>query len=565
MLKILIGLPLHIQILIALVLGTAVGLVSNPGETTLPDATVTVEQKEQGGAVVIREADLNGETLFLDEITSDEKSSSTTEEKFSRRWPALAQMFDEKKQNGSLELEVSNRRIRFTEDSKGIHATYTRQYGEKSVVSRRNFTSGEAIRESFPEWKPIFDEFSSSVSATVMWVAKTVGDLFLRLLKMITIPLIVSSLITGVTGLGNTSNLGSMFGRTLLYYFCTSVLAITVGILVVNIVNPGIGAELPGGGEGVLSGENESLSGIFLGLIEKMIPSNPVQSLVAADFLSIITFSILFAVCILLVGGEAGKRLADFFQAFFEVMMRMTMAIIALAPIGVFAFMVYATASQGVEVFGTLAWYMLAVALALGVHACVTLPLILYFIARRSPLEYARALSPALMTAFSTASSNGTLPLTITCVEKRAGVPNRVSSFVLPLGATINMDGTALYEAVAVLFIAQATPGFDMTLTSQILVAVTALLASVGAAGIPHAGLVMMAIVLQAVGLPLEAQGIIIAVDRVLDMFRTTVNVWSDSCGCAVVQRFDKAESPASGSDSETTPANSPVATDASA
>jgi len=156
-------------------------------------------------------------------------------------------------------------------------------------------------------------------------------------------------------------------------------------------------------------------------------------------------------------------------------------------------------------------------------------------------------MSPALMTAFSTASSNGTLPLTITCVEERAGISNRISSFVLPLGATINMDGTALYEVIAVLFIAQATaasdPSMQLTLTVQITVAITALLASVGAAGIPHAGLVMMAIVLQAVGLPLETQGIIIAVDRVLDMCRTSVNVWSDSCGCVVLARFDRADS----------------------
>lgn len=549
-----LSLPLHVQILIALVLGTVIGLIFNPGEKLLDDATVTVQQSEKNGPVVIREVGAGDKTLFLEEIKSDKDEQTKVDEKFSRRWPSLAKLFRERQQNGELKLDVSNRRLRFSEDAKGIHATYTRQYGLNSVVSRRNFESGEQISQNFPEWKPVFDDFTSSASAKVMWISKTLGDLFLRLLKMITIPLIVSSLITGVTGLGNTSNLGSMFGRTMLYYVCTSVLAITTGIFMVNLISPGVGAELPGGGEGVLSGNNESLSGIFLGLVEKMIPSNPVQSLVAADFLSIITFSILFGVCILLVGGESAKRLGNFFNAFFEVMMRMTMAIIALAPIGVFAFMVYATASQGVEVFGTLAWYMIAVASALAVHACVILPLILYFVARRSPLEYARALSPALMTAFSTASSNGTLPLTMTCVEKRAGVSNKVSSFVLPLGATINMDGTALYEAVAVLFIAQATPGFDMSLTSQILVAVTALLASVGAAGIPHAGLVMMAIVLQAVGLPLEAQGIIIAVDRVLDMCRTTVNVWSDSCGCAVVQRFDQSVDSAEAVPADATP-----------
>ena len=182
----------------------------------------------------------------------------------------------------------------------------------------------------------------------------------------------------------------------------------------------------------------------------------------------------------------------------------------------------------------------MTVFLALLVHAVVVLPLILKFVAKRNPWDYAKAISPALLTAFSTASSNGTLPLTMSAVEERAGVSRRVGAFVLPLGATINMDGTALYEAVAVLFIAQASSNFELALDQQLIVAVTALLASVGAAGIPHAGLVMMAIVLQAVGLPLEAQGVILAVDRVLDMCRTSVNVWSDACGCAVVDRFDE-------------------------
>ena len=184
---------------------------------------------------------------------------------------------------------------------------------------------------------------------------------------------------------------------------------------------------------------------------------------------------------------------------------------------------------------------MVAVALALGFHAVVTLPAIVWFFARRNPLAYAKAMSPALLTAFSSASSNGTLPLTLSCVEHRAGVRNRTASFVLPLGATINMDGTALYEAVAVLFIAQLHFGEMLPLSQQIVVAITALLASVGAAGIPHAGLVMMAIILQAVGLPAESQGIILAVDRILDMMRTSVNVWSDSCGCAVVDALEEA------------------------
>jgi Na+/H+-dicarboxylate symporter len=192
--------------------------------------------------------------------------------------------------------------------------------------------------------------------------------------------------------------------------------------------------------------------------------------------------------------------------------------------------MFFATATQGLGVFGKLGMYMLTVALALFIHAVIVLPLIVRFVAKRSRWQFAKAMSPALLTAFSSASSNATLPITLASVEQRAGVSNRVSSFVLPLGATVNMDGTALYEVVAVLFIANLTPGVDLSLSQQVIVAITALLASIGAAGIPHAGLVMMVIILQAVGLPTEAQGLIIAVDRLLDMARTSVNVWSDAC-----------------------------------
>jgi Na+/H+-dicarboxylate symporter len=210
--------------------------------------------------------------------------------------------------------------------------------------------------------------------------------------------------------------------------------------------------------------------------------------------------------------------------------------------------MLYASAGKGLEVFRALGWYALTVAIGLSIHAFISLPLILMLLARRSPWAYFQAMSPALLTAFSTASSNGTLPLTLTCVEERAGITNRISSFVLPLGATINMDGTALYEAVAVLFIAQVS-GHELGVGQQVVVAITALLASVGAAGIPHAGTVMMVVVLSAVGLSVEYVGLILAVDRVLDMFRTSINVWSDSTACAVVERFEGNPSGADGRD----------------
>ncbi|RMF40291.1 MAG: dicarboxylate/amino acid:cation symporter, partial [Planctomycetota bacterium] len=247
---------------------------------------------------------------------------------------------------------------------------------------------------------------------------------------------------------------------------------------------------------------------------------------------------ILFSICALSVGGATLRRFDQLANDGFGVMMRLTMAIIQLAPYGVALLMFYVTATQGFAVFRALGWYLITVSSGLLFHAVITLPLLLLLFARRNPLHFFQAMAPALLTAFSSASSNATLPLTLTCVEKRAGVRNSTSGFVLPLGATINMDGTALYEAVAVLFIGQLYYGASFGLGQQIAVAITALLASVGAAGIPHAGLVMMAIVLQAVDLPIEFQGIILAVDRVLDMMRTAVNVWSDSCGAAVIDRW---------------------------
>ncbi|MDA1038967.1 MAG: dicarboxylate/amino acid:cation symporter, partial [Planctomycetota bacterium] len=284
------------------------------------------------------------------------------------------------------------------------------------------------------------------------------------------------------------------------------------------------------------------LGDVLFSQVEAMIPENPFAALVEPNFLSIIAFTIAFSIFAMLVGGEVAAAVRRAAETGFAVMMAMTTAIIRLAPVGVFFLVAYVTATQGLSVFRSLAWYMLAVAIALAVHAAVTLPAIVWLVSRRSPAAFAQAMSPALLTAFSSASSNGTLPLTLSCVEHRAGIRNRTASFVLPLGATINMDGTALYEAVAVLFIAQLHFGENLPLVQQVVVCVTALLASVGAAGIPHAGLVMMAIILQAVGLPAESQGIILAVDRVLDMMRTAVNVWSDSCGCAVVDAWEDRE-----------------------
>jgi Na+/H+-dicarboxylate symporter len=268
-----------------------------------------------------------------------------------------------------------------------------------------------------------------------------------------------------------------------------------------------------------------------------LIPKNPFAAATQGDMLPVIFFALLIGVFISVAEHNEGSKDASvvrrFFSGLFDVMMQMTLFVVKFAPIGVFGFTLYAAAGKGPAAFQVLGWYVLTVFIALVIHATITLPLILKLRTGRSPIAYARTLITALITAFSTASSNGTLPLTMENVE-RAGVRPQVTSFVLPLGATINMDGTALYEAVAVLFIAQVY-GIDLSLTQQALVAFTALLASIGAAGIPHAGMVMMVVVLNAVGLPTSAVALILAVDRILDMCRTTVNVWSDSIAAAVV------------------------------
>ncbi len=372
------------------------------------------------------------------------------------------------------------------------------------------------------------------------------GTVFLRSLQMVVVPLIVCSLITGVSAMGDLNRLGKVGVRTFAYYVATSLLAITTGIFMVNLIQPGQGADLlaSNGGHGTAAAlpkvveADRSMGAILWDQLLRMIPQNPIAAASDGDMLPIIFFSLLLGVFIGLTGGESGQLLRRFFRAGFDVMMRMTLFVIRIAPIGVFGFMLDAAADKGLSVFASLAWYMVTVFSALCVHALVTLPLLILLMGRRSPFGFAKDMAPALLTAFSTASSNATLPLTMTCIESRAGVQQRISSFVLPLGATVNMDGTALYEAVAVLFIAQAF-GMDLTLAQQVVVAFTALLASIGAAGIPHAGTVMMVVVLHAVGLPASAVGLVLAVDRWLDMCRTAVNVWSDSTAAAVIQRYD--------------------------
>jgi len=527
--------PLHWQILVAMIVGSLIGVAANTGDQPITDP-VQVRVARDGDTIRVNEfTNVDETTLELFSATFD-SSGSRLDNAFPSLATALAEIPDDQNE---LLMDVGNPRVRAISTMAGYSIVWQRSHNGVPAISRLSAKHPGGFSSYWNKW--IGDQQNDG-KTPVISIAKSVGDLFLRLLKMVTVPLILTSLITGVTGLGSQGRFGSMFGKTLVYYLVTSFLAISTGLLLVNLIGPGVGATLPGGGE-VVHAADKSLTEVIYEQILRLIPTNPFAAIANGEFLSLISFAIMLGMFINFVGGDHGRRLSELFESAFAVMLKMTGWVISLAPIGVCAFMIYATATQGTDVFATLAKYMLTVFLALVFHAVVTLPVIVFVFARRNPLAFFSSMSPALLTAFSTASSNATLPLTISCVEDRAGVSNRTSSFVLPLGATINMDGTALYEVVAVLFIAQAMPGIELSFVQQVTVAFTALIASVGAAGIPHAGLVMMAIVLQAVGLPVEAQGIIIAVDRVLDMCRTSVNVWSDSCGCAVIDRMTATKS----------------------
>jgi len=363
------------------------------------------------------------------------------------------------------------------------------------------------------------------------------GTIFLRALKMVIIPLVLSSIISGVTNIGNAENLGRLGIKTISYYVLTSTLAIVTGLVLVNIFKPGVGADLNLSKEVDLAVEGGSLRDTLINIIPENIFSVFSDN---SQMLSVIFFAILFGFFITQSPGKSKKLLTDFFNAAFDVMMKVTLFIIKFTPLGIFGLVAEKVAEQDdlgalVESMGM---YMLVVIMALSVHALITLPTITRVIGKVNPWKHFLALRTPVITAFSTSSSNATLPLTIQAVEENDGVSNKISSFTLPLGATINMDGTALYECVAVMFIAQAY-GIDLSLGQQIIVVITALLASIGAAGIPMAGLVMITIILTAVGLPLEGVGLILAVDRILDMFRTATNVWSDSCGAVIIAKSE--------------------------
>ncbi len=374
--------------------------------------------------------------------------------------------------------------------------------------------------------------FFGDAMASIGWL----GDFFLDALKMLIVPLIIAAVITGIASIGDPRQLKKVGGFTVFYYFCTTGIAVFLGLVVVNLIEPGAGIQevsdvIP---ETVA---NKQETG-FVEIIRSLIGSNIIASAANNKLLEVIVFSLLFAVALSTL-GERGRPVLHFFDGLNEIMMKLVIWVMYFAPIGIFALIAAKLGSTG---GGEAFWgeikavgkYMLAVIVGLTVHFCVLLGIL--FVVTKRGRAFFLSISKALVTAFGTASSSATLPLTMECAIN-AGVDKRSVKFVLPLGATVNMDGTALYEAIAVMFIAQAY-GMSMSASDQIVIFITATLAAIGAAGIPSAGLVTMVIVLTAVNLPLEGIGLLLAVDWFLDRIRTTINVWGDSVGTAVIDKL---------------------------
>ena len=399
----------------------------------------------------------------------------------------------------------------------------------------------------------------TAIGDGVLSVFDFVGGLFLNALKMIVVPLILSTIVLGIANMAGQDSFGRVGAKTVGLYLITGILAIISGLFFVNVIGPGftehadkLVADL-GDTSAIMERVEGRSTADLIGIIERAIPANIFQAAAETQLLALIFVGVVFGFFMSKLQGSIAETMTNFWTGVHDVMIMITMWIMRFAPLGVLALVGKVFINSGWEAFQPLLMFVVTVLLALAVHFAVVLPLLLKFVAGVNPIAYYAKVSRAQLTAFSTASSSATLPVTIRSAES-AGVSNKVTSFVLPLGATVNMDGTALYECVVVIFIAQilaTTSGVEFTITQQITVVILALLTSIGVAGVPAASLVAITLILTAVGLPMELIGIVLAVDRILDMCRTAVNVTSDLSITAIIAQSEGDNIEAANEDAE--------------
>lgn len=377
----------------------------------------------------------------------------------------------------------------------------------------------------------------ASVFGTTFYSAiDLIGTIFLNALTLVVVPLVSSSIITGISRVGSEGNFGRLGAKMVFFYLATSLMAILIGLFFVNIIHPGNEQMIANHLEEQLTLKGNLATHppySFAQVLISIVPSNILAAFSKSEMLGLIFFSVLFGYALSKIDQATGATVQNFFKGIFEAMIQFTHLIMKFLPFGVFCLVAKASMMSGSQSIKGISLFFCAVLLGLLVFVFIGLPLMLKCIAKVSPVRHFKAMAPALVTAFSTSSSSASLPVTMDCVEKRVGVSNRICSLIIPLGTSINMSGSALYECVAAMFVAQAY-GIDLNFSTQFFIVVMSLIASIGVAGVPSGSLVAIILILKSVGLPVEGIGLFIAVDRLLDMCRTTANVFSDSC-CAVL------------------------------
>lgn len=393
----------------------------------------------------------------------------------------------------------------------------------------------------------------------ILKVCDLLGDLFMQALKMIIVPLVVSSIIAGLAGMAGFDGFKRMGLKTLAFYMLTTLSAVVLGLVIVNTMEPGLvdgqpnaelrqvfdnsGDQLSEADKARFEDRQQDKAKDWTSIFKRMLPPNILKAGAEDQLLGLLVFSLLFGIAMTQLPIKQMQPLRDFFQSLNDVMIKITQWIMLFAPLGIFGMMVVTVHQNGAAVFGQLGPYFITVLIALGLHLFVILPILLKVIGKINPLDHFRAMKTALLTAFSTASSSATLPVTMRCVQDNAGVSKQTASFTLPLGATVNMDGTALYECIAVMFVAQVM-GMQMDFAAQMLIVISALLTSIGVAGVPSASMVAILIIMNNSGIPGANNAIyaLFVVDRLLDMTRTAVNVFGDSCAAVVIAKSEGEE-----------------------
>ncbi len=445
------------------------------------------------------------------------------------------------------EFILSNEKREFTGDDQTRIIKFFRDLPETSKAKAILLFYKKSSDENFRQTQIIKFENVVEVQKvkTIATEIKPIGTIFVRLLSFLAIPLVIASLIVGAASLGDIKKVGRIGGKTIVYFIITTILAITIGLISANLIQPGnkispdIRDRIASEYQADISEKIQQELGVnVIDFIVNIVPTNPINAMANGDMLQIVFFAVIFGITLTMIDKSKSEPVIKFLDGVSDTMIKMVDIVMKIAPFGVFALISSTVADFGFGILSTLLWYIVTVLIGLTIHLFFVYSVAVKFLGKMSPIKFFKGMRDAQIIAFSTGSSAATLPVNFECTERNLGVPKQITSFVLPLGATINMDGTALYQGVAAAFIAQVY-GFNLDITQQLTIVLTATLASIGTAPVPGVGIIMLVIILKSIHVPAEGIALILGVDRILDMCRTVVNITGDATCAVVVARSE--------------------------